>query len=388
MSTDTILFEQSVAAYPDGVIYKDFAWPGSLALLPGGKLLAAFNSYRMKADGFLIPEALGIYSDDGGRTWEAPQMLFGGEGLSATSSDPNEEYCDPSIVIVNERVVHLYAVSRRHIPGSWNLSRTWTWRRASVDGGLTFGAPERVPTPRRYISGTVKPGLRLRNGSLIRPYDWDIPAERGRPVGTQGTMESACGFFISNDDGQSWQASVDLHIIAEKGCSELMEAAAGLCEPAAVELPDGELFALFRTSANRLWQSRSRDRGWTWLPPEPSPLESNDCPAALLRLDDGAVLVVYNDHPTLRARLSACLSTDRCRTWSPSRLLGPEGHPDIPEASYPQVCLLPDGTIVVIYTQTRAVIQESHATALPDWMAEDERYHIRCARFNRAWVEG
>jgi Neuraminidase (sialidase) len=110
---------------------------------------------------------------------------------------------------------------------------------------------------------------------------------------------------------------------------------------------------LARTGTQNLWQSRSRDGGLTWDMPGPSPLTSHNCPAALLRLaGEEAVVAVCNAHPQRRLNLAFAVSEDGCRTWTPPRRIGPVGQvSDQAEASYPNACQLPDGSLVVVFGQ-------------------------------------
>lgn len=364
------LLETNIAAMPDGHNYQSFAYPGSVCLLPTGKLLATFTGMRPNGPG----ESVGVYSSDGGKTWSAPVTLLGGPTLSDASSALDETYGDPNLVVVDERRVMVFCVSLAYKPGAWNLSRTRFWRRSSDDGGETFGPVEELPRHKQYYVGMVSPGLRLRNGSLVMGYSWDQPAEVGRPADGEGTMDLYSGVLISTDEGMTWHPGQDLHVDVAKAQEHLPYATNGIDEPAIVELGNGDLFLLGRTGTDRLWQSFSRDGAQTWEEATPSPLVSHNCPAALLRLaEDDAILVLYNDHPLQRARLSAAISTDNCRTWSTPKVLGPIGHPGTPEASYPNVCQLPDGTLVTVFGQ----IDRSQA---------DAAFNIRCARFNRSWL--
>ncbi|HVF10507.1 MAG TPA: sialidase family protein [Abditibacteriaceae bacterium] len=364
------LFETGIAAQPDGVLYKHFSYPGSVCLLPTGKLLAVFTGQNVHGP----HEAVGAYSADGGTTWSSPVTLFGGSALSDASSDTNEGYGDPNLVIVNEKRVMVFCVSLRVTDDSLDLSRTRFWRRISDDGGSTFGSVEELPRHKKYYVGTVHPGMRLRNGTLLMGYSWDKPAEEGRPATGEGEMDCYSGALISSDEGMTWAPGGDVHVDAEKAAQHLPHATGGLDEPAIVELPDGTLFLLGRTGTDRLWQSFSHDGGLTWQAPTPSPLESHNCPAALLRLEeDGAILVVYNNHPLQRARLSARVSADGCRTWSEPKILGPIGHEETPEASYPALCQLANGTLLAVFGQI-------------DRSAPGSSFTIRCVRFNRAYL--
>ena len=95
----------------------------------------------------------------------------------------------------------------------------------------------------------------------------------------------------------------------------------GVCEPAMVLLPGGEIFALLRTADSSHYQSRSRDGGLSWDTPAPSPLVGHNSPSALYRLAMRDVLVVWNNSPLHRWPLDAAISTDGCKTWSKPRTL-------------------------------------------------------------------
>lgn len=343
MTSEPLLGEHFLVAAPHDE-YSGFAFPGSVVVLPGGKLLAVFTGLRERGPHL----GVGCYSADGGKSWSEPVVLFGGD---TPGSDAGESYADPNIVIVNERRVLAFCVSLRYDENVWDLSRTRFWRRISEDGGETFGPLEELPRHKKYYVGTTHPGLRLQNGTLAMGYSWDKPAEVGRPAEGEGTMDLVAGVLISRDEGMSWQPGGDCYADTSRAENALEHATNGLDEPAVVELPNGDLFMLARTGTNRLWQSFSRDGGLSWEAPEPSPLTSHNCPAALLRLADGAIFVVYNNHPTRRFNLSVASSTDGCRTWSAPRKIGPVGGSEETEAAYPAVCQLADGTLVAVFYQ-------------------------------------
>jgi len=298
--------------------------------------------------------------------------LFGGE---APGSDAGEGYADPNIVIVNERRVMAFCVSLRYDGEVWDLSRTRFWRRISDDGGETFGPLEELPRHKKYYVGTTHPGMRLRNGTLAMGYSWDKPAEEGRPAEGEGTMDLVSGMLLSRDEGMTWGPGGDCYADTSRADNALEHATNGLDEPAVVELPNDDLFMLARTGTNRLWQSFSRDGGLSWEAPDPSPLTSHNCPAALLRLaGDGAILAVYNNHPTRRFNLSVAISTDGCRTWSAPRKIAPVGGSETAEAAYPAICQLPDGTLVAVCYQI-------------DRQAAEPRMVIKAVRFTREHME-
>jgi hypothetical protein len=301
--------------------------------------------------------------------------LFGGSQFANSTADLGESYADPNLVVVDERRVLAFCVSLRYNEAVWDLSRTRFWRRISEDGGNTFGPVEEMPRHKRYYVGTVHPGMRLQDGTLAMGYSWDRPAEMGRAASGEGEMDFVSGVLISRDEGMTWLPGSDCDAEIPKAPDALSHATSGFDEPAIVELPDGDLFMLGRTGTHRLWQSISQDGGVTWERAQPSPLTSHNCPAALLRLADGSVLVVYNDHPLQRLNLSVRISSDGCRTWGPCRRIGPVGEAsDEAQAAYPNACQLEDGTVVVVFYQA-----DRGAPAVP--------FHIRAARFSPELLE-
>ncbi|MEO6909099.1 MAG: sialidase family protein, partial [Abditibacteriaceae bacterium] len=63
------------------------------------------------------------------------------------------------------------------------------------------------------------------------------------------------------------------------------------------------------------------------------------------------------------------ISTDGCRSWSAPKVLAPIGHEETPEASYPALCELPNGTIVTVFGQVNRA-------------DSNEPFSIRYVRFN------
>lgn len=357
LHTNGTAAEYSLVAEPDGHVFSGFAYPGSVVVLPSGRLLATFTGRRVHPP----HRAVGAYSDDGGRTWSTVVTLLGGDQPGDSTIDLTESYADPNVVVVNDTCVMIFCVSLRYDEKIPDLSRTRFWRRISEDGGNTFGPVEEMPRHRKYYIGMVNPGLRLRNGSLVMGYSWDRSAESGSPANGEGSMDLVSGVLISRDEGRTWLPGGDCHIDTEKSPQALTHATNGLDEPAIVELPNNDLFLLGRTGTQHLWQSYSHDGGMTWEQPVPSPLVSHNCPAALLSLPDGRILAVYNNHPQLRRNLCVCVSEDGCQTWSEPQPIAPAGdnRTEI-EIAYPNVCRLADGTIVVVFYQTHRKRESEH----------------------------
>ena len=217
----------------------------------------------------------------------------------------------------------------------------------------------------------------------------------------------------SDDDGRTWAesevgSSPPDHVAAppHKGVRWQNQG----CEPTVVELSDGRLWMLIRTSTDFHWESFSCDGGETWSPVRPSRFRGTLTMPTLHRLRDGRILALWcntaplpeiaHDQPELqdweregygedvftnRDAFHAAISCDDGRTWRGFRelLLNPcrcdadfrtrGGNADSLDKSVhqSQALELPDGKILVSVGQhetcRRFVVFD------PAWLMETER---------------
>ncbi len=116
--------------------------------------------------------------------------------------------------------------------------------------------------------------------------------------------------------------------------------------------------------------TRTTDGGTRWSAPFGTPLVHRDSGVAGVRLDDGSLLVVWNDSAWDRRDLSIARSTDGGIHWSAPYPLERDTSSDPAirhEYSYPFAIRTRDGRVHVVYT----------------W----ERKRIRHVVFNSAWVD-
>ena len=341
-------FESRVIFAAGGARFARNAYP-TVAALPDGRLFLTWSA----SDGAKI-RIVGAFSRDGGKTWGAPEELIDTPGFG--DHDPN--------IIVTPDEVQVYSTSTP-MPQK-QISYSETWKTARKLDGSSWSAPVRMPQHRKYLVGKVHAGLTLADGTLLMPYSWDIPAEEGRPVATEGRMNLKSGALRSRDGGRTWTPGGDMYADPPRASEH---AAGGVDEPAMALLPSGEVYALLRTPDVWMYESRSRDGGRTWSVPKPSKLQGHNAPAALCRLRGlPDVLAVWDYSRRDRWPLAAALSRDGCASWSkPKTLANPAGS----QASYPTATQAPDGALIAIWQQDR-----------PDRKGRD----LWIARFNRAWV--
>jgi lysophospholipase L1-like esterase len=320
-----------VAALPDGRLFLAWAAAGG----PSGKMRIA-----------------GAFSRDGGRHWDKPETII----------DTPLADCDPAIILTPDEI-QVYSTTR---PGG-DIVYTEAWKSSRKYNGNAWSQPVKMPAHHKYEVGKNHIGLTLADGTLVMPYSWDALLEEEKPVGSEGGMKLKSGVLRSRDGGRSWTPGGDMFVEVPEKVS--LRATGGVGEPAMVLLPNGEIFALLRTSDSRHYQSRSRDGGLTWDTPSPSPLAGHNSPSALWRLrDSGDVLAVWDNSPLNRWPLAAALSKDGCKTWSkPHTLANTPGF----QSAYPSATQLADGTLIAVWFQI-----------LPNKTRE-----LRIARFTREWLE-
>jgi hypothetical protein len=295
---------------------------------------------------------VGAFSTNG-RTWSTPVTLI----ATATGHD-----FDPSIVVSGKRIL----VTSTNANFSQGIHASTTNCVRSDDNGRTWCPRYEIPMNHRYSCGKCHQGIRLRSGTLLMGYSWDVKCEQGQALQGEGAMQLLAGVMISTDNGLTWTNGGD----TDAKYRHISEGAvSGTDEPAIVELDDGSIYMLMRTGTDHLYQARSTDRGKTWTGIGPSPLRGSNAPAALCRFQAGprrGILCVW-DNAMERFPLCAAVSFDAGKTWSkPKDIAGPTGGR---QASYPSCDQAADGTLVAVWQQD----------APSGW-------DVRCARFSLDWL--
>lgn len=292
-------------------------------------------------------------SDDNGITWSKPQIIF---------DHPKSIDADPNFLVDGDRIL---AFSTTVPPLPQRIDSTAIFVRESRDG-IHWGEERQIGQPHRYICGKIHQGHRLKDGTLIMGYSWDIWAERHMPPATEGQMDLKSGVLRSTDGGKTWIPGGDIHADVKKNAPG---ATNGLAEPATVVLGDGRIMSLLRAAGDKFYQTWSNDGGLSWQAPRPSQLTAHNSPAALWKLDgSNEVLATWDESPTGRDPLVAALSRDGGKTWSKARIVVKTGGP---QASYPSAVQAKDGTMIIVWQQN-----------------VDKGREIKIARFNRTWLLG
>lgn len=233
------------------------------------------------------------------------------------------------------------------------------WHLRSTGGRSAWSRP--VPIHRGYI-GAISGAIQLKSGRIVMPFgDWVAGRERQPPYGAIETTA-----VYSDDDGATFHLSTSRLVapVADDYNGDRV----GACEPAVVELDDGRVLMLLRTQTGRLYQSTSTD-GIHWSPAAPSDLHASTGPAALAKLNDGRLLVVWNNcalPPKVegqgvyagRDALHAAVADGNATAWKglreiyrdPTRNLEPPKRGDRGTA-YPELLPARNGRIAVVAGQ-------------------------------------
>jgi hypothetical protein len=342
--------ETGVVAASDGAAHWTNAYP-VVVRIDGGRLVTAFSVMpKDDGDGYIAAAS----SDDNGKTWSRPVKALDVVGkLDA----------DPSLLWDGHRVC-VYSTT---VPLKRTLIASSQMYVATSETGERWTEAKEIVLPFAYSVGKRHMVVHLLDGTFAMPISWDLWAQRGTPARTEGEMDLASG-VLKSKDGMDWRAFGSLHITARKVTPS---STGGVCEPALVELRDGELYMLLRTGTNFLYESRSQDNGVTWNEPRRSTLLSHNTPAALWRLEDhpDEIAVIWNHSPLMRYPLSVAISGDGGKSWSAPRDVATS---DGPQVSYPNLTQARDGVLVAVWQAQR----------------KEGGRDIRWARFSREWVLG
>jgi predicted neuraminidase len=261
-------------------------------------------------------------SDDGGKTFSAPQAM----GLPLNDG------------------------TRCYDPCLWvdPKGRLWYLFNRSVKDSTKHGVYARIcdapdaPKPvwgAEFRIGFDSPfSFRMNKPTVLSSGEWVLPVVHAlEPLAGWAGFDpkQVFGAAISTDEGKTWS----LH-------GDVRTPKAGL-ENMIVELKDGRLWMLIRTE-KLLWECHSSDKGRTWTEGKPSTIATPHSRFFIRRLSSGNLLLVNHYKFTGRSHLTAQLSTDDGATWNEGLLLDERSG-----VSYPDGVQEKDGLILITYDRDR-----------------------------------
>lgn len=205
----------------------------------------------------------------------------------------------PSVLVDGKGVVRVFYLGfHKHAwkngnPTSEDRSDLWTIR--STDGGRTWGDKQMIY---RGYTGATNGAIETRGGNIVVPFSHYV-SDPGRLVSRT---------VVSSDRGKTWQLSEKLDI-GGRGDHD------GAIEPAVVQLRDGRIWMVIRTTRGQFWQAFSSDAGLAWSKPTKTNISATNAPCHVDRLADGRLAFAWNPRHHRRHELRLRVSRDEARTW-------------------------------------------------------------------------
>jgi predicted neuraminidase len=311
-------------------ILTRYKHPASLAELANGDLYIAYygGSGEYTAD----TAVYGTRLARGAKEWTRPAVIadtpFRTDGNSVVWQAP-------------DGVVWLFYLTR--YGDTWSDSRIKF--KISRDGARTWSDSDMLT----FEKGTMVRAapIVLKNGDYLLPIYHETGNDREK-VGADTTSL----FLRRNARTGVWTAT------------NRVKSRIGNLQPAVVQITDDYLVAYSRRGGGYdgqedgwLVRSESRDGGFTWSEGTDSPFPNPNSAADFIRLQNGHLLLVYNDSQRDRMPLTVAVSTDDDKTYPYKRhLVNQKGD----TAAYPFAIQTKDGRIHVVYTsESRTVINHA-----------------------------
>lgn len=326
-----------------------FAWP-SVARLQNGKIAVVASGYRY---GHICPfgKAVISYSENEGETYTAPApvidtplddrdagiLTFGDSGVMVTSFNNSVQFQREHIQkrrLANgdDKREDFFEKTLDMITAEEEERYLGSLFRISFDCGVTFG--ELYSSP---VTSPHGPCL-LHDGRIL----W-------------------VGRVFSADDSFSEDSAVSAYQINTDGTSALLGKIPNvcedgkkldLCEPHAIELPDGTILCHIRAQRKdpeqyfTTYQSESSDGGRTWTQPHRILDVLGGAPSHLLLHSSGVLIASYGyrENP---CGIKVMLSRDGGKTWETGQDL--YVNPTTWDLGYPCTVELTDGSLLTVF---------------------------------------
>lgn len=260
---------------------------GDFITLKNGRILFVFTRYTGTSFEDHAPAYLASrYSDDQGETWSIEDKLV-------VEQEGTENVMSVSLLRLQNGEIAMFYLRKN------SLFDCMPMVRFSSDEGETWSEPRSVIQDRiTYVNLVNSRVIQLEDSRLVMPFE------------NNGYAMT----YYSDNNGRDWV----------KGGTVANPDAVTNQEPGVVELKDGKLMMIMRTSVESQYIAISEDRGETWTASGPSNIISaSQSPASVVRVPEtNDLLLVWNHNtssdPTLKADrtpLNSAISTDNGQTW-------------------------------------------------------------------------
>lgn len=255
----------------------------NLVLLPDGTVRCYGYSGTVSE-----PVPLYLESRDHGLTWETKDL-------------------DPSFILTDRWTVDEVIAPTPGVPSPYSGDYYYLWSGPDVPLSVyrsTSGidGPYHAKQIDHRLAGMMRLPLFLRHRKRVI-----VPTNISCDDGI-----NRAAVVLSDDDGHTWRVreieTIDLYPVTwpDKGVRWQNR----VTEPTVVELSDGTLWMLLRTSTNHHYESFSTDGGDTWTAPTPSRFYGTITMPTLHRLSDGRILLLWCNTTPLPERDHSLLPDD------------------------------------------------------------------------------
>ncbi len=278
----------------------------SLIELRDGSLLLMYGAHEKSGD-WDRGEIRQIRSQDGGKTWSAPEIVL---------HDAERSLFQVALARLGNGELGLTHTSLANGRDAFKVFRR------STDEGRTWSAPLKISDDsHEYTTGPWDKLYVLASGRVIALLHCNMKPDAKKQGGPLGVYT-----VFSDDHGQTWRRSPLGEVLHVAG-NPYKKHEWGFWEPSLVETAPGKLLMLGRTTTGWLWETRSEDNGTTWSTPLQSSIPNPVAPPVLSRIPGTDILVVLQNpdvkmesswHGGERVALAFRTSHDGGKTWSAS----------------------------------------------------------------------
>lgn len=293
--------------------------PASITQLANGDLYVAY--YGGENEYSADTAVYGSRQVTGETAWSAPEVIaavpFHGVGNPVVWQAPDGLVW----LFFNVQYGETWSNARVHAKLSHDGAHTWSdsFILALEEGSMVRGQP-----------------IVLNNGDYLLPVYHETGEDRERTDG------NTCSYFMrySPQTGK-WTETNRIH--SKEGNDQAQ----------VVQINDTELFCFIRrgggfepTEDGWMLRASSTDGGFTWSDAERTEFPNPNAAIELIKLQNGHLLLVYNDSMNDRTPLSLAISTDNGQSWPHRRVIAGGQN----EYAYPYAIQGKDGKIYLVYT--------------------------------------
>lgn len=299
--------------------------PASITELANGDLYIAY--YGGEGEYAMDTAVYGSRLEKGSSEWTHPAVI---------ADTPNRSEGNPVVWQAPDGLVWLFYVNR--YGDTWSTSRIKA--KISKDGAHTWSDSFMLTME----EGTMVRGqpIVLNNGDYLLP----VYSEKG--ADTEMTAPESTSFFLRyNPETQKWTETNRIH------------SPTGNIQAQVAQITDDYLVCYIRrggdyepTDNGYLLRAESRDGGWTWTDAKQTRFKNPNSAVDFIKLQNGHLMLVFNDSMNERTPLTVAISTDGDKTYPHQRNIR-EGENTF---AYPYAIQTRDGKIHVVYTTNRRTV--------------------------------